>query len=312
MSRLLLSLSVPLALAAPAGAQTPRTPAGPRPHPAAGVIQADRALAEAIASRGLESALRDALAESATVLVEGAPVVTGRQHALALLVAQPQLARLRVRPMMLVATISGDGGFGVSYGNELVSARGAAGDSAPRVARYINVWRRMTDSSWKIVARVDAGLLAPDSAVLPASIAELPPARSDLLLRPMRDFATADASFARMAGEQGAPAAFGHWAAADGVTFGPGSVINIGPASIRESFAASPASQALWKWAPVVAGASADGTLAFTIGEASIKPPGVSDADAFLSKYLTVWRRQPDGSIRYIVDAGNSRPALTR
>ncbi len=305
----LLSLATLAVLPLAALAQGTQPPPGVRPNPVAAVLRADLALARAIAHDGLERGLRDALAESAVVLVEAAPVLSGREHALAMLGAQPQLAALHLQPMTLAGAISGDGGFGITYGNLLVSPRGASADSAPRVARYINVWRRMTDSTWKIVARVDAGLLAPDSVVVPPAIAALAPVRSDLMSRPMRDFAVADASFARMAGESGAPAAFGFWAAPDGVTFGPGSILNIGPSSIRDAFAASPASQALWKWAPVAAGASADGTLGFTVGEASIRPPGAADADAFLSKYLTVWRRQPDGTIRYLVDGGNARPA---
>lgn len=305
----LLSLTMLAVLPFGALAQGTQPPPGVRPNPASAVLRADLALARAIARDGLERGLRDALAESAVVLVEGAPVLSGREHALTMIGAQPQLAKLHVLPMTLAGAISGDGGLGITYGNLLVSPRGASADSAPRVARYINVWRRVSDSTWKIIARVDAGLLAPDSVVVPPAIAALSPVRTDLMSRPMRDFAVADASFARMAGESGAPAAFGFWAAPDGVTFGPGSILNIGPSSIRDAFAASPASQALWKWAPVAAGASADGTLGFTVGEASIRPPGAADADAFLSKYLTVWRRQGDGTIRYLVDGGNSRPA---
>ena len=68
----------------------------------------------------------------------------------------------------------------------------------------------------------------------------------------------------------------------------------------------SPAAAAKWEWHPVYSEGAASGDLGFTVGEAVITPPGATPDKAFHSKYLTVWRRQPDGSLRYIVDGGNS------
>ena len=31
-------------------------------------------------------------------------------------------------------------------------------------------------------------------------------------------------------------------------------------------------------------------------------------SDAFYSKYLTIWLRQPDGSLKFLVDGGGARP----
>lgn len=51
-------------------------------------------------------------------------------------------------------------------------------------------------------------------------------------------------------------------------------------------------------------GGAAD--LGFTVGESVITGKG---EDPSYGKYLTLWRREPGGAIRYIADGGNARPA---
>jgi hypothetical protein len=67
-----------------------------------------------------------------------------------------------------------------------------------------------------------------------------------------------------------------------------------------------PAAAASWKWGPVRSIVAGSGDFGATIGEAEIRPPG---GEPFYSKYLTIWQRQPDGSLKFIVDGGNARPA---
>jgi len=66
---------------------------------------------------------------------------------------------------------------------------------------------------------------------------------------------------------------------------------------------------ARWTWGPVLWAGSDDGDLGFTVGEATIAGVGPQGRDTSYSKYLTIWRRQADGSYRFITDGGNSRPA---
>jgi hypothetical protein len=62
---------------------------------------------------------------------------------------------------------------------------------------------------------------------------------------------------------------------------------------------------ATWSWHPVVAGAASDGSMGWTVGEAVIT---AADGHSGPSKYLTVWKRLGDGTIRYYTDGGNGRP----
>ena len=110
-----------------------------------------------------------------------------------------------------------------------------------------------------------------------------------------------------MAIDSGAPAAFYRYAAPDGITFAGTGELNVGPAAIRARLAEGAAGKAKWVWRPVLTVAAASGDLGVTIGTAEIDF-GSKPADVFLSKYLTVWKRQPDGSIKFVADGGSGRP----
>src|SRR5262249_28182146 len=119
-------------------------------------------------------------------------------------------------------------------------------------------------------------------------------------------FSAADLAFSRMAGDSGAPAAFYRFGAPDVITFAGTGELNVGPANLRARMLEGRAATAAWSWHPVLSFSAASGDLGTTIGEAVIKLGN----DASYSKYITIWQRQPDGSIKFIVDGGSSRPPL--
>lgn len=120
---------------------------------------------------------------------------------------------------------------------------------------------------------------------------------------PAAAFIAADSTFAGDAGVIGAAAAFAKWAAPDATTFASTGEIIFGPANIGADFAGN---TARWEWGAVAAGSSADGMLGWTVGQAIITPSDGGTPSK--SKYLTLWRKMPDGSIKFIVDGGNARP----
>lgn len=67
-------------------------------------------------------------------------------------------------------------------------------------------------------------------------------------------------------------------------------------------FAAFPA-DAVLEWTPVATYIADSGDLGCTVGEASVRGRGS------YSKYLTIWKRQPDGRWKFVADGGNARPA---
>jgi ketosteroid isomerase-like protein len=269
------------------------------------LLRADRAMSASSVERGMSAALASVLAPDALFLYDGAPIVAGRANVISLLDEQPELRSMRVQWLPIVVVVSGDGLLGATYGVTTVASRSRP-DSALRFGKYISTWRRVASGEWQLASHVDMGLTT-EPAVLPTSISATLPATGSISNIPGASFAKADIDFARMASEKGAPLAFAAFAAADAATLpGTGEIV-MGPAAIGARMAESPAATAKWEWHPLYADGSKAGDLGFTVGEATITPESPPGASPFHSKYLTVWRRQSDGSIRFIVDGGNSR-----
>lgn len=265
--------------------------------PADALLAAERAVSLASASDKFAAAIVGALASDGTILWPGAPVVVGPGPVQRLLSAQRFLDSLRITWQPLGAEVSTDGTVGATWGVAVAARDG----SPPQLGRYIAAWR-MESGSWKLAAFVGLGIYPLQSTVLApeAGPLRLPPlpARG-----PAAGFIAADLAFSRLAGDSGAAVAFGRYAAPEAFMFG-GGIPNRGPDAIRRSFEGGPPTA--WAWHPVLAGASARSELGYTVGEAVITPEG---GPARYSKYLTIWRRFPDGTVRYLTDGGNPRPA---
>jgi len=197
--------------------------------------------------------------------------------------------RAHLAPLGLV--LAADTSLAVAWG--VVAPVGA--EPRDLSGRYLAAWQRR-EGRWELEAFLTTATLD----TLPVSSRITPPQWSD----DATPFVAADQAFATDAGKTGAAAAFARWVAPHGVLFGAEGRHVIGPAAIARQMA--PTAGSRWSWGPVAAGSSRDGSLGWTIGEATIAPPG--GGPAAKSKYLTLWQRQPDGTIRWIADGGNARP----
>lgn len=101
-----------------------------------------------------------------------------------------------------------------------------------------------------------------------------------------------------MVAEQGINAGFIEYMAPDGILFIPEAVNG------REHWKKRPASPALLSWNPLWIEVSANGALAYSIGNGIYRPKGKDDANAYYSHYLSVWTRQPNGEYRAAMDTG--------
>jgi len=263
------------------------------------LIAADRAAADTAVALGLTEAITRAGAPDLVLVYPGAPVVAGRDAARQLLAAQPALRTITVRWVPLYAEVSRDGTFGVSYGVTGIASTAGPPAGPLRFGKYLSAWRR-TEAGWTMVAHVEVGLLPASAFAAPAGFSA-PPLAALPNTGPVADFARADAEFAVLAGKVGAPAAFAAFAAADAVTFHSSGELARGPEAIRRWLGDD---DSAWSWRPVAGGGAAD--LGFTVGESVITAKGESPS---YGKYLTLWRREPGGAIRYIADGGNARPA---
>jgi ketosteroid isomerase-like protein len=234
------------------------------------------------------------MSDDGVILIANTPVIRGRDNVVRVLGVLPgRKAAQSWQPLRVL--VSRDGLFGTTFG---IAATEPGGGRAATLARYITVWRCNAQNSWQAVAYADIRPTPPNVRVptdIPLTLGDSSP----------RDaFARVDLDFARLAGDSGAPAAFGRFAAPDAITFGATGEINIGPAGIRARMLEG-RSGTLWRWHPVLSFVASTLDLGATVGEAEIRVPGSAP---IYSKYLTVWQRQPDGSLKFVVDGGNARP----
>lgn len=104
----------------------------------------------------------------------------------------------------------------------------------------------------------------------------------------------AERAFAGAARTDGANAAFLRYSAPDALVFQPG------PRLAKAALADRPIPPVPLEWWPAYAGIAASGDLGFTTG------PYVIGGGERVGHgwYFTIWRRQPDGSWRWIIDHG--------
>jgi hypothetical protein len=271
------------------------------------LLRADRAAADSSWSAGFRSAITSA-SNDVVLLWPGAPVVKGQTDiAKLLLVVQgvgnltraargqgrPDSIRVTWQPMG--AALSADSSLGCTWG--VVVGADAPGAS-PRIGRYIGAWRREA-AGWQLEAFMLTAAPGDDNVPVVTDLPLEHPALS--ASGATAPFVAGDLAFARLAGDSGAGIAFERWAAPDAHAFFGGGLLVEGPQAIGRAVTGSET----WSWYPVFAGASVDGSMGWTVGEAVIS---TADGHSGPSKYLTIWKRQPDGSVKFLTDGGSGRP----
>ena len=113
-------------------------------------------------------------------------------------------------------------------------------------------------------------------------------------------------AFARASVEKGTREAFLAFLADDGIVFGPA-----GPVNGKKSWGERPPRPGVLTWEPIYADVARSGDLGYTIGPWEFRPKSLSDRPAGYGNYVTLWRRQPDNSFKFVLDigAGNPPPA---
>jgi hypothetical protein len=261
------------------------------------LVLAERAVSDASGRGKFATAIAAALASDGAILWPGAPVIHGIEPVRRLLAAQRLLDSLRITWQPLGVELARDASLGATWGVAV-----AARDGAPaRLGRYIAAWRR-ENGEWKLAAFVGLGIYPVAASTVTADMGPLtlPPLQAS---GPVGPFVAADLAFARLAGDSTAAVAFERFAAPQAVTMG-GGILHNGPKAIRSTLEGGPPSA--WSWHPVLAGAAGSGDLGFTVGESLIKVEGSPPS---YGKYLTIWRRLADGSVRFLTDGGTARPA---
>jgi ketosteroid isomerase-like protein len=117
-----------------------------------------------------------------------------------------------------------------------------------------------------------------------------------------------EARFARDVAERGG-AAFADWFADDGVVLGNGAAPLIGKVAIARSTAWSPKDYQL-TWSPTDALMGPSGDMGYTWGHYEGHSRDANGHPVTTSgRYVTIWRKQADGTWKVVLDAGANEPA---
>jgi ketosteroid isomerase-like protein len=124
------------------------------------LMQADRDFDKATAETGVEGWV-SYFAEDGQMFPAGAEIVSGRaaiREAMAPAFKNPGFS-LRWKP--LGADVSRAGDLGYTYGTYVAKKPGPQGQAVERHGKYVSIWKKQADGSWKIV--VDIGNVSPAS-----------------------------------------------------------------------------------------------------------------------------------------------------
>jgi ketosteroid isomerase-like protein len=144
------------------------------------------------------------------------------------------------------------------------------------------------------------------AAVLTALIASSVPAQNRRIVEPLMAMVTTERAFSRMSVEKGIRQSFTEFIAEDGILFRPRAVF--GKKWMRENPLPPSTTRPFLVWQPVFAGISRAGDLGYTTGPWQFKND-IKDAKfSAFGNFMTVWKKQPDGKWRFVVDLGVSNP----
>ena len=251
------------------------------------LLAADRTLSARTASLGMVDGFLPGLTGGGAYLHPGAPLLRGSETIRMFLQSSDTLEKLTWSPVF--ADVSADGRLGYSYG--FVRGDGKRG-------KYLACWQKEREG-WRVVAYARSRTVPVTDSIAAVNVVPSAPVRGRA---DPAQLISADSLFAAMSVSQGAKPAFLAFAAEDAISFGGGPQLNRGRAAIGAAFDGFP-SGAVLAWWPVGAAIAESGDLGCTIGEATI------ESLHQYSKYLTIWKRQKDGSWKFVADGGNARPA---
>jgi ketosteroid isomerase-like protein len=110
--------------------------------------------------------------------------------------------------------------------------------------------------------------------------------------------------FCAMTQEKGVRAAFEHFAAPDAVFLDTDPTKYRGPAAVRQRFGPDKAGTKV-TWSAMHTDVSDDGTMGYNYGRYEWRFPGPDGKEQVSTGYfMTVWKRQPNGTWRYVLDTG--------
>jgi ketosteroid isomerase-like protein len=173
---------------------------------------------------------------------------------------------------------------------------------------YVSVWKKYPDRKWRVV--IDVGIVhaKPETVTDELAFPTLRQRRkaSNMNLEKERiKLLDTDRVFAHTSATQGALAAFMSYAAEDVRFYRMNSLPAIGKEKVRAVLSEK---SGLLNWQPMTVELSRTGDLGYTYGSAEFKQRADGSEPVARSYYLRIWRKQPDGVWKVVLDLDSPVP----
>jgi ketosteroid isomerase-like protein len=121
----------------------------------------------------------------------------------------------------------------------------------------------------------------------------------------LKSMVETERAFSRMSEEKGTREAFAEFIAEDGILFRPTAVL--GKKWMQEHPLPPSTARPLLSWQPIFAAVSQAGDLGYTTGP-WLSRKDMNGKPVAFGNFMTVWKKQPDGAWRFVLDLGISNP----
>jgi len=119
----------------------------------ASLLEVDREFNDATAAEGLDGWVRF-FAEDGTMFPQGSPPVRGHEAIRALMSPAFDLEGFSLTWEPVEAEVSEDGSLGYTHGTFEMFVPGEDGEVTSTTGKYLTVWRKQSDGSWKVAADI--------------------------------------------------------------------------------------------------------------------------------------------------------------
>ncbi len=130
-------------------------PAAAQSKPVVALLATDRALERTYAAKNVSAAL-NFFAPNASVLGAGVPILSGREAIRKSLAETFGLSGLSISWQADKVDVATSGDLGYTSGKNRVSF-GSKSKTLPIVGKYVTVWKRQSDGTWKVILDIYNG-----------------------------------------------------------------------------------------------------------------------------------------------------------
>lgn len=124
----------------------------------------------------------------------------------------------------------------------------------------------------------------------------------------VKELIATDRAFCRLSKEKGMHYAFLFYAADEVIKLNNNQFPIIGKKALKEFFEKANDSNFVLQWNPLKAECSPDGELGYTFGTWTFTQKDHTESQNGV--YFSIWKRQKDGSWKFVMDGGNPTPSL--